>query len=112
MGNFGLGDMNENDEFFVQFCAAHMLVIESYLFPHRDIHKTTWISPDQISANHIDHIIIIKKWCDSLLRVRSKGDADVEVTVRLSFNYCAYVPKSWQKHCRHGISNETLFPLH
>ena len=29
---------------------------------HRDIHKTTWRSPDQRTVSQIDHVIINQKW--------------------------------------------------
>ncbi len=77
MGHFGLGDRNVNGELLVDFCAAHRLVIGGTLFPHRDIHKSTWISPDQQTANQIDHVIISKRWRGSLLDVRSKRGADI-----------------------------------
>ena len=77
MGKEALGNMNENGELFTDFCAFNDLVIGGSIFPHKDIHKTTWISPDGKTKNQIDHITISKKWRSSLLDTRSKRGADV-----------------------------------
>ena len=42
----GLGEINENRELFTDFSHFNSLVIGGSVFPHKRIHKTTWISPD------------------------------------------------------------------
>ena len=42
MGRHGLGERNENGQFFVDFCARHDLVIGGTIFPHKDCLKVTW----------------------------------------------------------------------
>ncbi|VDP02478.1 unnamed protein product, partial [Schistosoma margrebowiei] len=44
MGRHGLGESNENEERFVNLCAFNKLVIRGTIFPHKRIHKATWIS--------------------------------------------------------------------
>ncbi|VDP51424.1 unnamed protein product, partial [Schistosoma margrebowiei] len=56
MGRHGLGERNENGERFANLCAFNKLVIGGTIFPHKRIHKATWISPDHTTANQIDHI--------------------------------------------------------
>ncbi|WP_353806118.1 endonuclease/exonuclease/phosphatase family protein, partial [Acinetobacter baumannii] len=46
MGRDALGDMIENGELLTDFCAFNDLVIGGSIFPHEDIHKATWISPN------------------------------------------------------------------
>ena len=46
------------------------------LFPHRNIHAYAWTSPDGKTHNHIDHILIDRRWRASVLYVRSFRGAD------------------------------------
>ncbi|VDP23203.1 unnamed protein product [Schistosoma margrebowiei] len=62
MGRHGLGERNENGERFANLCASNKLVIGGTIFPHKRIHKATWISPDHTTENQIDHICINKKF--------------------------------------------------
>ena len=77
MGQHGLGEMNENGELFASTCANYNLVIGGTVFPHKNIHKGTWVSPDHVTVNQIDHICISKKFRRSLLDVIVKRGADV-----------------------------------
>nr|XP_049588581.1 craniofacial development protein 2 [Syngnathus scovelli] len=76
MGRHGLGTMNENGERFSDICADTNLVIGGTIFPHKHIHKATWISPDHTTENQIDHICINRKFRRSLLDVTVKRGAD------------------------------------
>lgn len=58
MGKHGVGKMNENGEMFAETCVNNNLVIGGSVFPHKTIHKTTWVSPDHVTENQIDHICI------------------------------------------------------
>jgi len=77
MGRHGLGTRNENRDMFIDLCVNYNLVIGVSLFPHKDIHKATWVAPNQRTFNQIDHIAISKKWRTSLLDVRSYRETDV-----------------------------------
>ena len=78
MGQHGAdATMNENGELLTDFCEANEMVIGGSLFPHRDCHKVTWVSPDQRTHNQIDHVIISRRWRSSLQDVRVKRGADV-----------------------------------
>ena len=76
MGRHGTSVQNENGELFMEFCTFNDLVIGGTLFPHKTIHKTTWVSPDGKTENQIDHITIGRKWRRSLHDVRVKRGAD------------------------------------
>ena len=77
MGTHALGEMNDNGERFVDLCALSNLVIGGSIFPHKRIHKNTWVSPDGVTENQIDHICINKKFRRSLQDVRVRRGADV-----------------------------------
>ena len=59
------------------FCTLNELIIGGTLFPHKPTHKATWISPDLLTENQIDHINITKKRRRVLLDVRVKRGADI-----------------------------------
>ena len=77
MLNHGCGVKNENGEQLVDFCLSNNIVIGGTIFPHLDIHKLTWKSPDGRTTNQIDHIMINRKWRRSLQDVRVVRGADV-----------------------------------
>ena len=57
MGKFGVGVMNYNGERLCDFCSANGLIITG-TFPHQEIHKLTWRSPDGKTVNQIDHVMV------------------------------------------------------
>ncbi|XP_025080471.1 craniofacial development protein 2-like [Pomacea canaliculata] len=74
MGRHGCGCMNENGERLVELCTMYNLVIGGTLFPHRNVHKLTWCSPNGRDRNQIDHLMINGSWRRSLLDVRALAD--------------------------------------
>ena len=76
MGRHGLGEMNENGEMLADFCSDFECVIGGSVFPHKETHKVTWVSPNSITENQIDHICVSRKFRRSLLDVRVKRGAD------------------------------------
>ena len=112
MGRHGMGVRNENGEMFIDLCMNYNLVIGGSLFPHKDIHKATWVAPNQRTFNQIDHVAISKKWRRSLLDVRSYRGADVAsdhhiVVAQLRLKLAANKP-SRQRTTRRKFNIEKL----
>jgi hypothetical protein len=55
---------------------AMVFTVKSMMFPHRNIHKYTWTSPDGKTHNHIDHFLI-----DEVIRVYLMFDHSGQQTV-------------------------------
>lgn len=72
MGTQALCHMNKNSKRCADLCSLNQFVIGGSIFPHKQIHKASWRSPDHVAENHIDHICInmIKKYNFSLLKTK------------------------------------------
>ena len=55
-------DRNDNDVRTANFATSKNLVFTSMMFPHRNIHKHTWTSPDGKTQNQIIHKLIDRRW--------------------------------------------------
>ncbi|KAL9959458.1 hypothetical protein ACROYT_G032784 [Oculina patagonica] len=77
MGKFGIGVMNDYGERLCDFGSANGLVITGTIFPHKEIHKLTWRSPDGKTVNQIDHVLVNGRMRTSILDTRVRRGADV-----------------------------------
>jgi hypothetical protein len=79
IGNESLYEIsNGNGVRAVNFATSKNLVVKSTMFPHRKIHKYTWISPAGNTHNQIDHVLIDRRRHSSILDVRSSSGADCD----------------------------------
>jgi GH43 family beta-xylosidase len=79
IGNESLHEAsNVNGVRVVNFAASKNLIVKSTTFPHREIHTHTWTSPDGVTHNQIDHILIDKRQHSNVLDVRSFRGADCD----------------------------------
>jgi hypothetical protein len=60
---------NDNGVRAVNFATSKNLVVKSTMFPHRSIHKYSWISPDGMKHNQIYHILLDRRRFLSILDV-------------------------------------------
>ena len=75
------------------------MAVSSSCFPHKEIHKQTWRSPDGKTKNKIDHILIDKRKASNMLDVKScrraSSDSDrylVRGKYRCKIAYNKYEP--------------------
>jgi endonuclease/exonuclease/phosphatase family metal-dependent hydrolase len=87
---------NDNGVRLVHFTTSKNLRVKRTnvkrtMFPHRNIHKYTWTSPDWKIHNQIDHILVDRRKHSYLLDVRSFRAADCD-----SDHYLV-VAKLWER---------------
>jgi len=86
-------DSNDNDARILKFATSKNVVIKSKMFPHRNLHKNTWTSPDGKNHIQIDHILIDRSWQSSILDVRRYRVADSDTD---NYLVVATFGKDWQ----------------
>jgi exonuclease III len=70
IGNENLHEIsNDNEIREVNFATFKNLIIKSTMFPHCNIHKYTWMSPNGKIHNQIDHILIDRGRHSSILDI-------------------------------------------
>jgi endonuclease/exonuclease/phosphatase family metal-dependent hydrolase len=67
---------NDTGVRLVNSATSKHLRVKSKMFPHRNIHKYTWTSPDGKTHNQIDHILVNRQNDSNVLDVRSFRAAD------------------------------------
>jgi hypothetical protein len=79
IGNESLHEIsNDNGVRIVNFATSKNLIVKSIMFPHHNIHKYTWTSPDGKTHNQIDHLLIDRRKHSSVLDVLSFRAADCD----------------------------------
>ncbi|KAI8430664.1 hypothetical protein MSG28_000861 [Choristoneura fumiferana] len=51
-------ESNDNGIRLISFAALKSMVVKRTMFPHKNIYKGTWKSPDGVTVNQIDHVLI------------------------------------------------------
>ena len=62
---------NENGLRLIDFAMSKNIVVSGTYFPHKDIHKMTWWSPDGRTNNQIDDVLIDGRHCSNIMDVRT-----------------------------------------
>ena len=68
---------NDNGERLLLFCNVIGLCVSNTYFPHKNIHKQTWRSPNGLIYNEINYICVSKRWSSTVQDVRTYRGADV-----------------------------------
>jgi endonuclease/exonuclease/phosphatase family metal-dependent hydrolase len=79
IGNESLHEANNDNRVkAVNFATLKNLIVKITTFPHHDIQKHSWTSPDGATHNQIDHVLIDKRGHSNILDVRSFRGADCD----------------------------------
>ena len=69
---------NENGMRLLDFATSRGMIIGSTHFPHKEIHKGTWKSPDGQTINQIDHVLIESRHKSMLMDCRTYRGANID----------------------------------
>jgi hypothetical protein len=69
---------NDNSVRVVNFATLKNLIVTSTIFPHHNNHKHTWTSPDGVTHNQIDDVLIDKRRHSNILDVCSFRGAECD----------------------------------
>ncbi|XP_066905752.1 uncharacterized protein [Halyomorpha halys] len=61
----------------VSFAASKSMAVMSTMFPHKNVHKETWHSPDSTTASQIDHVLASSNNFNCINDIRSYREYDV-----------------------------------
>ena len=78
VGNVGLGERNDRGIRLVDFAISNHLAIKNTMFEKHPRRLYTWTSPDGVTKNQIDYIMIEKRWASSIQDVTTKPSADCD----------------------------------
>ena len=71
-------ETNNNGQMLCEFAITNNLKIMSTQFEHKRIHKGTWMAPDKITLNQIDHMLISKNKSELIEDVRTKRGPNID----------------------------------
>jgi hypothetical protein len=69
---------NDNGTRLINLCITNSFTLSSTYFPRKDIYKQTWIAPNRITKNQIDHVMIQNKHKGCIKSVKSYRGADAD----------------------------------
>jgi len=75
-GKYGLGELNGNGERLLNFCQENDMVITNTLFSHHKRRRYTWCSPDGVTRNQIDYILVKRRFQKCVLNSRAYPGPD------------------------------------
>ncbi|XP_029344207.1 uncharacterized protein LOC115033855 [Acyrthosiphon pisum] len=67
---------NDNGCRLIDLATGRNLRVKSTMFPHKNIHKGTWRSPDGRHVNQIDHVLVNERFNNSIMDVKTVRGAD------------------------------------
>ena len=73
-----LHNFTDNEFQLIQFAVLQNMIIGPTFYPHKDIHTSTWTSPDGVTFNPTNHLLIDRRHKSNLMDVRSFPDNNNE----------------------------------
>jgi hypothetical protein len=93
---------NDNGMRLISYVASMDMVVRSTLFPHKNIYKASWKSPDGSTTNQIDHVLIDYHHKSNLQDVRSYRGANIDS------NHFLIIAKLWSRLNKQHITLRTI----
>ncbi|XP_050745641.1 craniofacial development protein 2-like [Drosophila biarmipes] len=99
VGRFSLHETTSNNGLrLIDFAAARNMVVSSTRFRNLDIHKATWLSPDQNTLNQIDPVVIDGRHASSVMDVRSFRGVNIDSDYRSQDTHAAMPSEKQTPH--------------
>uniref|UniRef100_A0A914XLD6 Endonuclease/exonuclease/phosphatase domain-containing protein n=1 Tax=Plectus sambesii TaxID=2011161 RepID=A0A914XLD6_9BILA len=76
LGNYGVGEMNDNGLRMLSFAATNSLIIGNSWFRHPKWHQRTWRAPNGKDTSVLDYVMVNNRFRSSLRDVRAMRGAD------------------------------------
>ncbi len=71
-------ETNENGLRLIDFATEKGMVVRSSYFMHKRIHQATWVSPDGVTRNQIDHCLVDGRHFSDVINVKVRRGANVD----------------------------------
>ena len=108
IGNFALGERNDNGEELVNFAIENELSIMNTMFQKHPRRLFTWTSPDGNTKNQIDYVLIQQRWKSAISNVGTVPSADCDSDremLKATFKIRLRTMKKFQMPIRYDTSN-------
>jgi hypothetical protein len=93
---------NDNGMRLISYAASMDMVVGSTLFPHRNIYKASWKSPDGSTTNQTDHELIDYHHKSNLQDVRSYRVANIDS------DHFLIITKLWSRLNKQHMTPRTI----
>ena len=74
---------NKNGQYLVDFCEEQNLISCFHRQPHKRNHMWTWEHPNMRNKAQIDHILVRKKWANSVRKCRAYSSVEIDSDHRM-----------------------------
>jgi len=89
---------NDNGNKLITFATARNMIISNTYFPHKKIHKQTWISPCGLVKNQIDHMLVDNRIKSCVNDIRSmRGSSAMSDHFLVKAKIVLRISTKWRK---------------